>query len=90
MSTRRTLFTLGGLVAAVALLAPAVALAQIPPLSVGISSTTPASFDKLKVTWKADVNTDGLTAGYRIYFRKQAADFDAEEADTAGSTVRSS
>ena len=55
MSTRRTLFTLGALVAAVVLLAPAAALAQDPVTMVTIGPTSPdPSYNKLEVAWELD------------------------------------
>ena len=69
MSTRRSLFTFAALLAGLALLAPAVALAQ--PTSVQILPADPPTFDKLLVKWVADTAT-GASApqGYRVYYRK--------------------
>ena len=68
MSTRRSLFTFGALVVAVALLAPATALAQT---DVRIVAAEPASFEKLTVNWTA--STTGGVTGYRVYVRKGVA-----------------
>ncbi len=67
MSTRRSFFTFGALLAAVALLAPTAAQAQLAELE--IMSTDPARFDALALEWTID--DAAATVGYRIYIRKQ-------------------
>ncbi len=81
MSTRRSFFTFGALVAAVAMIAPATALAQqITAESVAIQSTATPSFDKLEVTWEV-TNATG-SSGYRIFYDEIAADTDVSSAGT--------
>ncbi|MCY4120131.1 MAG: fibronectin type III domain-containing protein [Acidobacteria bacterium] len=67
MSTRRSFFTFGALVAAVALLAPAAAQAQLADLA--IMPTDPARYDALDLSWTID--DAAATTGYRIYLREQ-------------------
>ena len=83
MSTRRSLFTFGALLAAVALLAPATALAQS---ALAVGPTDPSSHDMLEVTWTRD--DDAGTEGYRIYFQKQADDTTTTAPTTANHTGR--
>ena len=79
MSKGHSIFTCGALLAAVVLLAPATALAQVS--NVQIVETSPASYDKLKVTWDLPTNTTGIS-GYRVYYGK-VADGATVGADTA-------
>ena len=76
MSTRRVYFTTGVLLSALVLFGATVAQAQTGEAPVGgsveISSTEPAAFDKLVVTWTAGADTDDNTIGYRVYWMKGA------------------
>ena len=70
-STRLSFFTLGSLVVAVALLAPATAFAQADDIFV--TPTDPPSFDKLMVNWTVTTGTAATVDGWRVYYRKGMA-----------------
>lgn len=73
MSTRRSLFTFGALLAAVALLLPAAALAQQKQEELAVEPTIgpadPASYNKLEVAWELPTVANRLD-GYRVYYAK--------------------
>lgn len=92
MSTRRSFFTFGALLVAVALLVPATALAQVEATAVtaaeliGTTTAAQVDYDSIKVTWTIGTAASGASApvtGYRVYY----ADSDFTTAQNAMGNV---